>query len=135
MPLEITLKELDLKEFGFNKIITAEKIINLKDPILKSQAIILDTKKEDTLKVVQKFSKPSSLIIVQAHDATFNRTLLETRKINILLNPELYAKKDRLYERDSGLNHILCKIAKENNIAIATDLKILIQKEKAENLK
>ncbi|MBS3159394.1 hypothetical protein J4436_01265 [Candidatus Woesearchaeota archaeon] len=44
-------------------------------------------------------------------------------KATILLNPhDLLNKKDNLHYRYSGLNHIICKLAKENDIFIGFSL-------------
>lgn len=56
-------------------------------------------------------------IVVGGTDKT-NRKAVENKKIDILLSPEKGRKNDFLHSRNSGLNHILCKLAKENDIAI-----------------
>lgn len=48
-----------------------------------------------------------------------NQDILSSKNVDILVSPELYEDKDSLHERNSGLNHILCKLAKKNNIIIA----------------
>ncbi len=48
----------------------------------------------------------------------FNREILEDRKVDILLSPEIEARRDHTHYRNSGLNQVLCKLAKKNNIAI-----------------
>ena len=74
-------------------------------------------------------------IIVKAQNIEFNRKILEYGKFNILLsienNPEEYKSKKNL---DSGLNHVLAKIAAKKNISIGIDMeeiKNLEKKEKA----
>ncbi|MBU1136480.1 MAG: hypothetical protein ABIG37_00575 [Nanoarchaeota archaeon] len=58
--------------------------------------------------------------IIQGKDISFNRLVLENKKPNVLvLSHE--NKKDRLKQRDSGLNQVLCKIAKANNTTFAID--------------
>lgn len=61
-------------------------------------------------------------IIVKAGDEEFNRKVLEIKGVNILLSPELHDRKDKLKQRDSGLNEFLCKLAAKNNIKIAIDI-------------
>ncbi len=60
--------------------------------------------------------KKSKLNIVQGN--TINRDILENKNIDILVNPELGLKKDSLHFRNSGLNKILCNLARKNNIII-----------------
>lgn len=48
-----------------------------------------------------------------------NREILSSKNIDILVSPEKNRKEDFLHHRNSGLNHILCVLAKKNKIAIA----------------
>lgn len=87
-------------------------------------------------KQIQKLKKEKSdeQIIVRAGDEDFNRKILEIKGVNILLGPEFHERRDKLKQRDSGLNEFLCKLAKKNNIAIGVDigpLKKLNKKQKA----
>ena len=61
-------------------------------------------------------------IIVKAQSLEFNRKILEYGKFDILLGIESSSNADSLRNLDSGLNHILAKIAAKNNIAIGIDL-------------
>ena len=70
----------------------------------------------------QKKENPSQKVIVKAQDEEFNRKILENKGVDILLSPEIHNRKDKLKQRDSGLNEFLCKLAKENNISVGIDL-------------
>jgi ribonuclease P/MRP protein subunit RPP1 len=74
-------------------------------------------------KQIQELKKQKKQIIVQAQDDEFNRKILENKDVDIFLSPESHNKKDRLKQRDSGLNEILCKLATKNNIKIGINLK------------
>lgn len=63
-------------------------------------------------------------IIVVARDEDFNRKVLENKKVYMLLFNDFFGK-DKLKQRDSGLNHVLCKIARDNDIKIGIDVKKL----------
>jgi len=85
---------------------------------------------------IQKSKKanPDEIIVVRAGDEEFNRKILEIKGVNILLSPELHERRDKLKQRDSGLNEFLCKLAAKNNIKIAIDIdeiKKLDKKQKA----
>lgn len=71
-------------------------------------------------------------IVIKAQNIEFNRKILEYGRFQILLSPELSQdiKKDGLKQINSGLNHVLAKIAAKNNIAIGIDIQDLSQKEK-----
>jgi len=60
--------------------------------------------------------KKKEIVIMEGN--TINRDILENKDVDILVNPSLGIKKDSLHYRNSGLNHILCNIAKRNNIQI-----------------
>ena len=63
---------------------------------------------------------------------SLNREILENRNVDVLLSPEKNVKNDFLHHRDSGLNHILCKIASKNNIAIGINFNDILNLERVE---
>jgi len=90
--------------------------------------IINTTNLNEARKQIQKSKKEKKKIIVKAQDDDFNRKILENRDVDILLSPEMHERKDRLKQRDSGLNEVLCKIAVKNNIKIGINLEEIIKK-------
>lgn len=91
---------------------------------------------EEARKLIDKLHKQKEKVIARGKSIDFNRKILENKKVNILILSH-EEKKDMLKQRDSGLNHILCKIARDNNIILAIDmneLKIENKKEKAKIL-
>jgi len=81
--------------------------------------IIKTTYIEQTKNRVRKSKKP---IIVLAQNDNFNRKMLEYGKFDILLSIEAGNRKNTIRQIDSGLNHVLAKIAVKNNISIGLDL-------------
>jgi RNase P/RNase MRP subunit p30 len=69
-------------------------------------------------------------IIFSSGDDDLNRQVMEKLKISILLISQL-GRNDFMKQRNSGLNHILVKIAKKNNISIGIDLDEIISSEGA----
>nr|MBI4157168.1 hypothetical protein [Candidatus Woesearchaeota archaeon] len=55
-------------------------------------------------------------------EGKINREILESKNIDVLLSPEKHSMQDFFHNRNSGLNHVLCKIAKKNNIAIGINI-------------
>ncbi len=51
----------------------------------------------------------------------FNRRVLDTIDCKYLVSPENGEKKDNLKQRDSGLNHVTAKIAKDKGVTIVID--------------
>jgi len=86
--------------------------------------LITTSNLNEARKQIQKIKRENknAEVIVKAHDEDFNRKILENKDVNILLTPELHNQADRLKQRDSGLNEILCRIAKNNNIKIGIDI-------------
>ncbi len=75
-------------------------------------------------------------IIVKAQNLEFNRNILEYGKFHILLSIE--SSKSKQYSQkhmDSGLNHVLAKIATKNNISLGIDLKEMQELDKKEKAK
>lgn len=97
--------------------------------------MIIDTENiEQARKLIKASVKP---IIIKAKDDVFNRKMLEYGRFDILLSVESGKRSDSLRQLDSGLNHVLAKIAKKNNISIGIDigeLKNLDMKEKGKRL-
>lgn len=91
------------------------------------EAIINTNNLHEARKQIDKLKKENKKVIVQGRDIEFNRKILEIKKVNMLV---LQSKegRDKLKQRDSGLNHVLCNIAKENNIALAIDFNEFLEK-------
>jgi len=83
--------------------------------------MIISTPNINKAKDQIKKSKPP--IIVQSPSNEFSRKILEYGKFQILLLPK--GKRDRLKQLDSGLNHVLAKLAAKNKVAIGIDIKSL----------
>jgi len=96
--------------------------------------MLIETKNiNEARKQIEKAFKEKKKVIVKAQNPEFNRKILENKKVSVLLSPELTGeiRKEKLKERDSGLNEVLCRIAAKNKIAIGIDIKeILKTKEK-----
>ena len=92
--------------------------------------IINTTNLNEARKQIQLAKKNKQEIVIQAQDDVFNRKILENKEVDILLSPESHDRKDKLKQRDSGLNEIHCKLAKKNNIKIAINLNHLKKQDK-----
>lgn len=67
-------------------------------------------------KNINKAFKQSKLLVVKSSDK--DRFFIESKKIKLIYGFEETQKKDYLHQRASGLNHILCELARNNNVAI-----------------
>lgn len=61
-----------------------------------------------------------------------NRGVLESKHVDILLDPYVYIRKDSLHHRNCGLNHIICKIAKRNDKIIGLSFSEILRSGKKE---
>lgn len=86
--------------------------------------IIYTTNPEQAKKEINKLNlQKEKPIIIKAQSLEFNRKLLEYGKFDMLLSIESTAKQSQFQKSlESGLNHVLAKIAAKNNIAIGIDL-------------
>jgi len=89
---------------------------------------------QEVRKQVDKLKNENKLIIVQGRDIEFNRKILEMKKVNMLILQHKQGK-DKLKQRDSGLNEVLCEIARKNNITLAIDFSEIINSDNKERAK
>ena len=66
---------------------------------------------------------------------SLNREILSCKNIDILASPEKNRREDFLHHRNSGLNHILCALAKKNKIAIAFSFNEVLKSKGVERAK
>jgi len=64
----------------------------------------------------KKVNKEFGLVVVMG--SSLNRDALSNGKVDILLGPHSGVVRDYLHSRNSGLNDVLCKLAKKNNVAV-----------------
>src|SRR3989344_9437170 len=62
------------------------------------------------------------LCIEYIEDYDKKRKAIENGKIEVLLNPHLVIKKDSLHFRSSGLDQVLCKFMRKNQISMGLSL-------------
>ncbi len=89
--------------------------------------MIQTTNPEEAKKLLKTEKSPR---IIKAVNDSFNRTLLEYGKFDILLSPESGDRQDTLRGINSGLNEILGRIATKNKISIGLDLEELCSLQK-----
>lgn len=86
---------------------------------------------QEARKQIESLYKEGNKVVVQGKSIEFNRVILENKKVNMLILSHK-DKKDRLKQQDSGLNHVLCNLAKANNIILTFDFSELLNKDKKE---
>jgi len=99
------------------------KTINKKIKIYNG--ILADTK--NIQKINNKLQKKEVFIAIK--NSIINREILEKSKADLIFSLEESHKKDFIHHRASGLNHILCRLAKENNIMVGFSLTSILKSE------
>ena len=100
----------DLKE-------KSEKL-GFKPIVLDKNLIIKTDSRNELMSKISSLSAKKLPIIVLGSTDEINRMALEDKRTDMLLDPEETRKKDFMKWRNSGLNHVLCKLAEKNNIKI-----------------
>ena len=95
-----------------------------------SDGYIIESSEKEARRIIQ--SLKNKIIAIVGGDNAFNRRIIETLKIDYLISPERGNKKDNLKQRDSGINHIIAKLAKEKNIVIIIDMSEIVKLKKME---
>src|SRR3989344_2945509 len=62
-------------------------------------------------------------------DPKINRSAVENKSVDILINPERNSEEDFMHYRNSGLNQVLCKLAKKNDVAIGFNFNYVLNSE------
>ena len=73
-------------------------------------------------------------VIFSSNNDDLNRKILEKEKVDIFV-PLLADRKDFQKQRNSGLNHVVAKIAKKNNVIIGINLDEIVKSKEKEKAK
>lgn len=118
----------------FKKIASRNDLDKLKEDQIKELAgFLIESDEKEIRRVVEtlRAKKEKKLIAVLGKDDEFNRRIIETCRIDLLvLNNR--NKKDTLKQRDSGLNHVVAKEAKKRNISLIINISELNLENKRE---
>ena len=68
-------------------------------------------------------------IFVAIKSSSRDREIIEKLRPNIIFSLEENVRSDFIHQRASGLNHILCKLAEENNVIIGFSLRSILNTE------
>jgi len=92
--------------------------------------MITETNTEKAKQLIKKETEKP--IIVKAQSDNFNRSLLEYGKFDILLDIHSGKRQNTIKKIDSGLNHVLAKIATKNKVTLGIDLSNIQKQDKRE---
>ena len=88
----------------------------------KEDWLMINTKDiNEARKEIQKLVRAGEKIVVYAQDDDFNRKIFEIKNVDMVVGLEI-GGRDRLKQRGSGMNEVIAKLAKSNDIEIGIDL-------------
>src|SRR3989344_1343989 len=106
---------------GYYKNEMQEKLNSIKNKKINLQIGFIVNQKN-----INKAFKTSKMLVAKSSDN--DRLLIESKKIKLIYGFEETYKKDFLHQRASGLNHIICELARKNNVAIGFSYSSLFNK-------
>ena len=106
-----------MKEMKFKKIKTKAEISG------ECDGYLIDSSEKEARKIIASLrdKKEGKIVALVGGDDAFNRRAVESLKIDYLVSPERGVKKDSLKQRDSGINHVVAKMAAEKGIVVVVD--------------
>jgi RNase P/RNase MRP subunit p30 len=100
--------------------------VSTKDEALSNldcDGFLIRSSEGEARKIIQSLKGSNKKIAVMGGDDAFNRRVLETLKIDYLVSPEGGNKFDNLKQRDSGLNHVVARIAQDKGVEIVISMR------------
>lgn len=123
------------KTLGFDKVYFIREI-NFLEEIKKDDdydCVLIKTANIELMRrMIDKTSNYFSIILVLGVNDNINRIALEHKKVKMLVSPEYFRNKDYMNYRNSGLNNVFCKIARDNNKIIAINFNDVFNKNNRE---
>ena len=113
----------DINLFKTEDSIYLKKVKTKADVSGDCDGYLIESSEKEARKIIAslKDKKFKGKVGLVGGDDAFNRRAIESLKIDYLVSPERGLKKDTLKQRDSGINHVVAKLAKEKGVAIVID--------------
>jgi RNase P/RNase MRP subunit p30 len=127
--------EQTAKALGFDRVYFIKETENISDIQKDSEYDGVLIKSGDVAlmrRLIDKASAFYKIIFVLGTNDLINRAALEHKKASALVSPEFNRVYDYVHYRNSGLNQVLCKIARDNNKMIMINFGEILSKEKQE---
>ena len=77
-----------------------------------------------------KINRHDKKTFVAAKSSDKDREVIEKSKADLIFDLEENPRRDAMHQRISGLNHILCRLAHENNVSVGLSLSSVLNSEK-----
>lgn len=105
-------------EYNHNKIQEKLQLIEKQSKISMETGFIVNQKN------LNKAFKESKFLVMKSSDK--DRFFIESKKIKLIYGFEETKKRDYLHQRASGLNHVVCELAKKNDVVIGFSYSLLL---------
>ena len=130
-------KKIEKKALALGlEIVFLKKVSNVEELDIKKDskdydAILIKTQDTGMMRrLIDKTSNFFKFIIILGTNDEINRACLEHKKTIALLSPEYSRRKDFINYRNSGLNQVLCKIARDNKKTIIESFSSILNADK-----
>jgi len=97
-----------------------------KIPDLSESEVDIETALIASHRNMNKATRANKVLVAKSSED--DRALIESKKIKIIYGFEEIEKRDSLHHRTSGLNHVLCELARKSNITIGFAYSSLLNK-------
>ncbi|MBU3923590.1 MAG: hypothetical protein KJ592_01620 [Nanoarchaeota archaeon] len=101
------------------------KKVKFKSEVLKEDSCdgyLLDCNEKEARRIIESLKKSGKKIGVMGGDDVFNRRVVETLKVDYLVSVECKTGRGNLKQRDSGINHVVAKMARDRGIVFVVDV-------------
>lgn len=115
-------------EIGFKDILLVTE-----NPQEQADSFLISKIKDYRKEILEARKKIDIVIVLGRGDAKENRNIIESSP-DVLLSPHHGSKKDFMKERGSGLDHVICRIAAKNKIAIGIDFSEILNADEKERV-
>ena len=84
--------------------------------------LLVESSEREVRRIIDMLKGSGKVVAFVGGDDALNRRAVESLKIDYLVSPEGKTERDTLKQRDSGLNHVVARIAKEKGISVVVDM-------------
>lgn len=82
---------------------------------------LIESSEKEARRIIESLKGSGMKIGFVGGNDVLNRRAVESLRIDYLVSPEREVKGDGVKQRDSGLNHVVAKIAREKGVVIIVD--------------
>lgn len=130
--IEKSYRDNSLEPVFIKKIKDMNELKSIKQEANDYDAVLIETKNVETLRrMIDKIPQTLKILVLGTNDI-INRASLEHKRTSSLVSPEYSREYDFINYRNSGLNQVLCKIARDNKKEIIENYSDLLGKERKE---